>query len=341
MKICVLGTGAIGASLAADLIDAGEDVMIVDQWPDHVEIMRRYGLRVKMPDREVHVPVDALHISDLASRRPMFDVVVVAVKSYDTRWIVNLIEPFLKPDGVLIGTQNSMNDDTHAAIVGRARTMGCAIELSADIYTPGVVTRNTSRTGTWLTVGELDGTMTRRAEMMAKLLGNCAQTVVTTNIYGAKWTKLVANTMAMGPNGLFGLPSREGAALPGMRDIAVRLGREAAEVGKALGYELEPVFGLTAEEFSGAGDEVLLKALDTLYEHIGPRAVTAIVQDTWKGRRSEYNFITGLIVRKGAEVGIETPANSAVLEVYELIDQGHIEMSPNNLDRLKGILAEN
>jgi 2-dehydropantoate 2-reductase len=176
--------------------------------------------------------------------------------------------------------------------------------------------------------------------MLAELLSAVARTEVTTNIYGTKWTKLVANTMTMGPNGLFGLRNWEAARLPGMRDISVSLGEETVAVGRALGYELEPVFGLSAEEFQGDLGDVLRKAMDTLNAHVGKDAITAVIQDHWKGRRSEYQHITGLVVKRGEEVGIETPFNSAVLEIYEQIDQGHIEMSPDNLDRLESLLAE-
>ena len=39
-KIAVLGTGANGSCIAASLIDAGLDVVLIDQWPAHVETMR-------------------------------------------------------------------------------------------------------------------------------------------------------------------------------------------------------------------------------------------------------------------------------------------------------------
>jgi len=339
-KICVIGTGAIGSSVAADLTDAGHDVTMIDQWPDHVEKMRTEGLRITMPDLDLHVSVNAHHICDLASLKPTFDLVIICVKSYDTAWVAQLISRYLADDGLLVGIQNSMNDDTHASIVGVNRTVGCAVELSADIYEPGVVTRNTTRTGTWLTVGELDGSVTPRIEMLAELLSAVARTEVSTNIYGSKWTKLVANSMVMGPFGLFGVRNWEAARLPGMRDISVSLGKETVAVGQALGYALEPVFGLSAEEFSGDTDDVLRTAMDTLNAHVGEDAVTAVVQDQRKGRRSEYEFITGLVVKKGAEIGVETPANSAVFDIYGQIDRGEIEMSPDNLDRLKMMMAE-
>ena len=71
-----------------------------------------------MPDLDLHVEVNANHICDLASLKPTFDIVIVCVKSYDTKWAVQLIEPFLADDGVLVGIQNSMNDDAHGEIVG-------------------------------------------------------------------------------------------------------------------------------------------------------------------------------------------------------------------------------
>ena len=339
-SIAVLGAGAIGSSVAADLISAGLDVTVIDQWAEHVEAMRANQLRVTMPDKELVVDANAHHLSDVASLKPTFDIVFVCVKSYDTKWMAQFIEPHLADDGVLVGIQNSMNDDAHAEIVGRDRTMGCAIELSAEVFTPGVVQRNTTNAGTWLAVGELDGRITGRAEYIASLLSNVAAAEVTSNIYGTKWTKLVANSMTMGPFGLFGLNSQEAARLPGMSDVSVALGVESVEVGKALGYQLVPVFGLTAEDFDGDLREVLGRAQQTLLTHIGGNARNAVVQDHLKGRRSEFEFISGLVTRMGLKVGIETPHNDAVVEIARWIDRGEVEMGPENFDRLLGLISE-
>lgn len=340
MKIGVVGTGAIGSSVGADLTDAGLDVMMVDQWPAHVEAMRANGVRVTMPDLDLSIAVDANHVCDLAARKPEFDVVFVCVKSYDTRWMAELVEPYLAADGVLVGIQNSMNDAAHAEIVGPHRTIGCAIELSATFTDPGTVIRNTPRSGTWLTVGELDGSVTPRLEMIRDLLSHVAVAEISTNISSSKWTKLVANSMTMGPNGMFGLTNWEAARLDGMRDISVRLGVETVTVGRALGYDIEPVFGLEADQMTGDIEDVLRTAMDTLNAHVGKDAVTAVIQDRWRGRRSEYEHITGLVVKEARRLGVSTPYNDAVFEINDQIDRGHIEMGVDNLDRLKLLLAE-
>ena len=110
-KIAVLGAGSIGSSVGADLTDAGLDVTIIDQWPAHVEAMKVTGLDITIPDRHLKIPVTAWHLCELAEHVPAFDVVFVAAKSYDTRWLARLIEPYLKEDGVCVGLQNGMTND--------------------------------------------------------------------------------------------------------------------------------------------------------------------------------------------------------------------------------------
>jgi len=338
-RIAVVGAGAIGSSVGADLTEAGEEVVLVDQWPAHVEAMKASGLRVVMPDNDLRVRVRALHLCDLATERPVFDVVFLATKSYDTAWMSHLIAPFLAGDGIFVGLQNGMNEETIIPIVGRDRTVASVVELSAEIYEPGLVQRDTTRTGTWFGIGELDGAITERVGEMADLLRRSAKVSVTDNILGAKWTKLVANSMTMGPFSLFGLKNWDAAALPGMTEISVGIGRESAMVGAALGHRLEPIFGLSAEDFAGPSDQVLVTAMRTLHNHVGKDATTATVQVQIKGRKTELEHITGTVVRKGREVGVPTPANDAVLELGRQIGAGTRTMDPSNLDALKAMLG--
>jgi 2-dehydropantoate 2-reductase len=332
-KIAVLGAGAIGSSIGADLTEGGHDVTIIDQWPAQVEAMNAEGLRIQMTDGELQVPVRALHLCDLAAARLEFDVVFLAVKSNDHRWLTEFIKPYLKSDGVLVPTQNGMNDDSIASIIGRDRTVGCAMELSAEIFTPGLVKRNTTRKTTWFALGELDGFYTPRVKELAAILGKAGRVDVTNNIYGAKWTKLIANTMTMGPFGLLGLGNREAGTIPGMFEISVSLGRESLAVGTALGYRIEPIFGLRADEFGGSNEENLVTAMKTLLQHVS-NGRTAPIHDHIKGRTSEMEFIPGLVARKGREHGIPTPFNDAVVEIDRQINKGLLPMDRSNFERL-------
>lgn len=337
-RIAVLGAGAIGSSIAADLTEATYDVTVIDQWPEHVEAIRR-GVTIEMPERTLRIPLKAFHIHQVQSMHLPFDIVFLAAKSNDTRWMTELIAPRLAPDGVVVGLQNGMNNDAIASIVGRDRTIGSVVELSGEVFVPGVVQRDTDRERTWFAIGELDGSVTPRLEELRTIMEHFARIDISDNIEGSKWTKLIVNSMTMGPFGLFGIRNWEAMRLPGMAEISVRIGREALAVGAALGYPLNPVFGLTAEEFSGATDEVLVNAMKTLMAHIGKNSSTAPVHDHKKGRTSEMQFLTGVIVARGKEVGVPTPYNEIVRQMDQEINEGRLRMEVGNLDVLKQRIA--
>ena len=89
-KIAVLGAGANGASIGADLTRAGEDVVLIEQWPAHVEAMRANGLLVNMPDESQRTDVRTMHLCEVATLREKFDVVLMLMKAYDSRWAAQL-----------------------------------------------------------------------------------------------------------------------------------------------------------------------------------------------------------------------------------------------------------
>lgn len=333
-RIAVLGTGAIGTCVAADLTEAGLDVTAIDQWPEHVEAMKT-GVRVEMPGQAVQTVIDARHLHEVSSLHRTFDVVFLAVKSNDTRWMTELIRPHLADDGVLVALQNGMNNADIAEIVGAERTIGSVVELSAEIFVPGVVQRDTDHEGTWFAIGELDGRLTSRLEKIQRIMSHVARIDLSEDIEGAKWTKLVVNAMTMGPFGLFGLKNWDAMNLPGMLEISVKIGREAIAVGSAAGYRLNPVFGMSAEEFSGATDDVLVNAMHTLMAHIGRNSSTAPVHDHKKGRTSEMQFLTGVIVRRGRELGVPTPYNDVIRQMDEEINAGTLAMDVANFELLK------
>jgi len=338
-KIAVLGAGAIGSCVGADFAKAGLDVTIIDQWPEHVEFMKKNGLDITFPDEHLQIPVTAWHLCELAEHMPTFDCVFMAVKSYDTRWLASLIEPYLKEDGYFIGLQNGMNNPTIVDVIGKERVIGACVELSADMFKgPGFVKRDTTRPGTWFGLGELDGSTTDRLLEAKEIMDNVATITLTDNIEGAKWTKLIANTMTMGPIGITGLKNYDARELPGMTDIAVVLGRESLEVGKALGYQIEPIFGMSAEEFAGASDETLKKTMLKLQEHTGKHSITTSIMDYVKGRKSEMSLINGLVAKEGKRLGIPVTHNAAVTEVDRQLNDKEIDLDASNFGLLKSII---
>ena len=336
-QIAVVSAGAIGSSVAADLTRAGEQVAVIDQWPAHVEAMKADGLQVAMPDAEEHTPVEAYHLCEVSSLRRMFDVVLLAAKSHDTVWLAHFIEPYLKADGVVVGLQNGMNNDALIGVVGRSRVIGCVVELSAEVFTPGMVQRNTDRRRTWFGLGELDGGVTSRLNELRALMANAGRVSLTDNIEGAKWTKLVNSSMILAPFASLGMRSYEAVEIPRVRELCARLGSETLRVGTAHGYRIEAIFGRSAEEFDLPDEQIVDKLLYALLHDLGKASHTArgvVLQDFLKGRRTETAHLNGLVSHKGRQVGIPTPANDAVVDVCQRIERGALPPDPANIDEL-------
>ena len=142
-KIAVLGTGANGASIAADFVNAGLDVTLIEQWPDHVDAMNKNGLTVRMPERTEHTKVNAIHLCQVAELKTTFDLVFILVKAYDTRWAAELIKPVLSDSAIVVGLQNGMSIDDLADVLGPDRSMGAVIECCSNMFEPGVCNRET------------------------------------------------------------------------------------------------------------------------------------------------------------------------------------------------------
>lgn len=330
-KIAVLGAGAIGGSVGADLVRAGHDVCLIDQWPAHVEAMKEKGLRVAIDNDEECVPVRAFHLCDASNLREHFDVVLLAVKSNDTLWMTQFAKPLLAQGGVLVSLQNSLNEEWIAPVIGSERTVGCAVTLAAEVSAPGEIRRDTTHKGTWFTLGELDGKTTPRLRQLQGLLGAAGNVSLTENLWGAKWSKLVTSSMVIAPPAMLGLGPYEASTLPGMYDVLLAIGKETVEVGMAHGYAIEGIFGLDNRALAGSVESSVAQLLATILAHARASPRNGMLHDHLCGRNSEVEFLNGLVVRKGREAGISTHMNEAVTAITRRIESGLLRPDRSNL----------
>ena len=108
-KIAILGVGADGSSIGADLIRSGHTVFLIDQWPGHVHAMRTSGLRIVMPDQTIELPgpLPAFNLCDVCTLKEKFDIVLMVLKAYDAAWGSRLIAPYLKADGLMAAVRTA------------------------------------------------------------------------------------------------------------------------------------------------------------------------------------------------------------------------------------------
>jgi 2-dehydropantoate 2-reductase len=343
MRIGIIGAGAIGSVVGGMLTKAGHDVTLIDQWPAHVETMRKNGLRLSGTCGDHVIPVKALHIYEAQAISEPFDAVFISVKSYDTEWATHLGVQYLKkPNGVVVDFQNGINDERVAAIAGRERTLGSVITIGAGMYEPGHAMR-TDTGAIGFKIGELDGKDTERARELARIMSDVAVAKVTTNLFGERWSKLAVNCMANPIAGLSGLGTAEVRTLPEPRLIAIYVGGEAVKVGRACGFEVEPIYGITAQRFVDAYEGKGLAEVEADVAAEGARrggGRPSLLQDVMRGRRTEIDYLNGYVCDQGRRRGVKTPVNDAVVETVRSYGVGQLKPDPKNLEPILKVLPK-
>jgi 2-dehydropantoate 2-reductase len=223
--------------------------------------------------------------------------------------------------------------------------LGCiASSITVNLPDPGHIHRGAGKRGAAHVVfraGEVHGRITRRAEEVCRLVGFADSAKATENLWGERWSKLVANVMGNGLSACTGLPGAEIVANDTLRHFSTRLGSEAIRVGQALGYQLEDILHLPPETIAraGEGDEAAARACDE--QRLKDAKATSaeqrpsMGQDMLKGRRTEIEFLNGYVVREGAKLDFPCRANAALTDIVKRVERGELKADPRHITELR------
>ncbi|MEO6512020.1 MAG: 2-dehydropantoate 2-reductase N-terminal domain-containing protein [Nocardioides sp.] len=191
MRFIVYGAGAVGGVIAARLHLGGEHVQVVARG-EHLDAIRRTGLRLVTPDDEAVVRIPA------GERLADLDVgsdtaVLVAVKSHQTAAVMHDVARSTPPDVTLVSAQNGVANEA-VLLRGRANVLGIVVMLPSTHLEPGVVLQGSSNRPGLLDVGGYpSGTSDRAEAVAAGLRAGGFDSVVRPDIMAWKHRKLMLN----------------------------------------------------------------------------------------------------------------------------------------------------
>lgn len=303
MKILVMGTGAIGAFVGAYLARAGEEVVFCARGAMLRGLQER-GLTIGGIREEFTVrPVIA---TDEPRDHAPYDLILFCVKSYDTESAGRRLIGCLKPDGAVITLQNGVeNEHRLGEILGAGTVLAGNSRIGAEVIAPGVV--HHSSTG-FVDIGELDSRATERVRRFAAvferagILGSVVEDFLT-----ARWEKLLGNC---GFNVVAALTRRPLGPLvddPDSSRLMRTLMGEALTVAHAEGAKVKPAF------------------IDNSLKHAAERLRKnrpSTLQDLERGKRLEYDAISGAVIRAARRHGIAVPVTEAMYALLKMVDPG-------------------
>jgi len=345
MDIVLMGCGSVGGIIASRLLAAGQPVTIVTHNEVITEHINRYGLRVYPPrplfglEEPCWIPARAM---TSLNGRACFDVALLAMKAPDMAAAVRQVKPLLRPDGFVVPMQNGVPEDVVAKLVGPEHMVSAVLSWGSIMEAPGVY--RLSSTGK-ITLGELDGSLTTRLRTLSEVLQHVAPTVLSTNIYGVRWSKLVINA-AMTPQGLLtGLEVGRLLQHAVARHLFLVLASEVIDVATAANINLEKISGVLEPRhlYLPPQERVRLWGFNSLLHHLiisimGFRIRhlrSSMLHSYERGRPTEVDYLNGYVVRMGLAHGVSTPANAAVVKMVHQIEAGQRPLSLSNLEEVQ------
>jgi 2-dehydropantoate 2-reductase len=312
MRIAVLGAGAVGGYFGARLAAGGADVTFVARGA-HLAAIQRDGLRVTSQRGDVHLP--AVKTVDDISKVGEVDLVIVAVKLWDTEQVAVTLKPLAEHGAAILSLQNGVHkDEVLRKHVPPDAVIGGLCYIAAVIAEPGTIRHD----GTMQRIifGEYDGTRSTRVEAFYQAcIAGGIDADISNAIERLIWEKYVF---------LVGLSATTSAIRqtigpirgnPAARALLFDIMNETVAVGRAKGVPLAPDFA-----------EDRLAFCDTL-----PVSMTSSMHhDLDHGKRMELPWLSGGVAALGEELGIPTPMNRAVASILSIYAAGNTAVSASD-----------
>jgi 2-dehydropantoate 2-reductase len=294
MKICIIGSGAMGSVYAGLLGDAGNDVWAIDCWQAHIDAIRNNGLRVEGKSGDRTADINA---STNANEAGLCDLVIIATKAMQVVEAAESAKPLLGQNAIVLTIQNGLGSfEKVADILGPERVIvGIAGGFGASIKKPGHVHHNGME---YVHLGELNGPVTPRLAKIANLWDDAGFNVKTfDDIHLLVWEKLICNVCFSGTCAITEMTIGEVMADENAWRVASGCATEAFYVGKARGVHID--FDDPVDYVYNFGAKI-------------PDARPSMLLDHLEGRPGEIDVINGAIPVEGKKVGVPTPFNTVV-----------------------------
>ena len=294
MKIAILGCGAMGSVYAALLADAGHDVWAIDSWEDHIDAMRRNGLRLEGASGSRTVKLNATSNTEEVGQ---CDLVIIATKAMHVEAASKSALCLVGEHTSVLSIQNGLGGpDTAADILGKDKVLvGVVGGFGASIKEPGFAHHNG-----WelVRLGEFSGPVTQRLENIADTWKSGGFRVECfDDIDQLIWEKLICNVCFSGTCTVTGLTIGEVMEDTNAWICASNCALEAYNV--AIAKKINVRIDDPIEYVRNFGSKI-------------PKAKPSMLLDHIAGRMSEIDAINGAIPVAGSDVDVSTPFNTAI-----------------------------
>ena len=301
MKIVIVGPGAIGCLFAAFLTKSKEEVWLLDKNKENACKLNESGVSFEGVSGTWTTKIRVTtNVADIKKA----DLILICVKSFNTKTAIEEIKPLLLESTKVLTLQNGIgNIEIISEIVGEDRVIAGITNEAATLIDLGKV-RHAGRGET--IIGTISGKTPVEMRAIREVFNKVGfETKMTRDIKGLIWSKLIINVGINALSAITRLPNGLLMDYPGTKRILRDAVTEATRIAKRKRIKL-------------FFDDPLAK-VETVCENTSEN-YSSMLQDILRKKRTEVDFINGVIVRLGQELGIEVPTNKFLLDLINTIE---------------------
>jgi 2-dehydropantoate 2-reductase len=308
--IGVAGAGSIGCFVGGMLAAGGRRVALLAR-PRVIQEVASNGLRLtSFEGLERTIAASTLTLSEDPQIFSDASVVLVTVKSADTAEISDVIARYAPLDAVIVSLQNGVGNVSvlREKLPGR-RVLAGMVPFNVIARGPGQFHRATS--GDIVIETDDAGTANRLSVPGLKMRP-------TDNIAGVQWGKLLVN-LNNALNALADLPLRQQLAQRAWRRLFADQIAEGLAAIRAEG--IKPV---SSTPVPAGWTPHLLRLPDAIFEmllgrtmKIDPEARSSMSEDLQRGRRTEIDYLQGVITEIAGRHGLQAPLSRRIVELIK------------------------
>jgi 2-dehydropantoate 2-reductase len=299
MRIAVMAAGAVGGYFGGRMAAAGHDVSFIARGAQ-LEALRKNGLKIESTLGNLHL--DKVKATSDPKEVGSADVVLFAVKLWDTEVAAEAARPLVGPQTRVITLQNGVDSvERIAPILGKDQVVGGSAYIATVIGAPGVI-QHTSPFAK-MVCGRIDGGADPQLTAFAETAKQAGIDIAVSNtIDRERWQKFTFLVGLSGATGATRMPLGPILADADTRAFFKSLMEEVIALAAAKGVALPADFIGDRMKFADAAPA-------------GMKA--SLLHDLERGNRLEIDWLAGKAVALGRELGVPTPANAAVYAVLK------------------------
>ncbi len=328
MRTLLIGTGAIGGTLAVCAKEKGYDIDVVSR-PAAAEAILDDGfcLRGFLGFKKAALPA----VGSVKELTGKYDYVLIATKAYDMPDIAREVLPLLNEDSLVVSLQNGICLDALAEIVGKDRTVGCVIGFGATLLSP---TLAEVTSGGELIVGKITPKYGEKMTALKELMSAGFPCAVSESIYEELYSKLLVNSCITSLGALCGLTLGEMLKKKVARLAFMNIIREGMAVADKLNIRV-PAYGgkLDYYKFLRGPDlkrHIVIRIVGKKYRNLK----SSSLQSLERQKPTEIDYFNGYIAKKGRELSVPTPVNDKIIALIREIETGARAIAFDNFDEI-------